>query len=131
MVSIGLVKAVTDSVLSLGLPPLAMLLAIVAFYLILGCFLRANHPALRIGTADGVEIRRRALQQGDVRVASDLFRDSSSQSRSASSSPEIKCYGSPVGAVCPNWARTDLCGGREVTRVPTAKVVGTWPNRRE
>src|SRR5258707_14896846 len=27
-----------------------------------------------------------------------------------------------VGAVCPNWARTDLCGGREVTRVPTAKV---------
>ena len=25
-----------------------------------------------------------------------------------------------VGAVCLNWARTDLCGGREVTRVPTA-----------
>src|SRR5882672_11939708 len=38
---------------------------------------------------------------------------------------------SPIQAVCPNWARTDLCGGREVTRVPTAKVVGTWPNRRE
>ena len=32
---------------------------------------------------------------------------------------------SPIQAVCPNWARTDLCGGREVTRVPTAKVVGT------
>ena len=29
-----------------------------------------------------------------------------------------------AGAVCPNWARTDLCGGREVTRVPTAKVIG-------
>src|ERR1700686_5917956 len=29
-----------------------------------------------------------------------------------------------VGAVCPNWARTDLCGGREVTRVPTATVIG-------
>ena len=27
--------------------------------------------------------------------------------------------------MCPNWARTDLCGGREVTRVPTAKVGGT------
>jgi len=27
-----------------------------------------------------------------------------------------------VGAVCPNWARTDLCGGREVTRVPTAII---------
>jgi hypothetical protein len=25
-----------------------------------------------------------------------------------------------VGAVCPNWARTALCGGREVTQVPTA-----------
>ena len=25
-----------------------------------------------------------------------------------------------VRAVCPNWARTDLGGGREVTRVPTA-----------
>ena len=37
---------------------------------------------------------------------------------------------SPIQAVCPNWARTDLCGGREVTRVPTAKVVGTRPNRR-
>src|SRR3984957_11832249 len=35
-----------------------------------------------------------------------------------------------VGAVCPNWARTDLCGGREVTRVPTAKVARTSPNRR-
>ena len=33
-------------------------------------------------------------------------------------------------AVCPNWARTDLCGGREVTRVPTAKVTGRLPNRR-
>ena len=25
--------------------------------------------------------------------------------------------------MCPNWARTDLCGGREVTRVPTAKDI--------
>ena len=33
-------------------------------------------------------------------------------------------YTPEVGAVCPNWARTDLCGGREVTRVPTAKVIG-------
>jgi hypothetical protein len=33
-------------------------------------------------------------------------------------------YTPEVGAVCPNWARTDLCGGREVTRVPTAKVTG-------
>src|SRR5258705_13390779 len=36
-----------------------------------------------------------------------------------------------VGAVCPNWARTDLCGGREVTRVPTAKVADRGANRRD
>ncbi|KAF0103021.1 MAG: Uncharacterized protein FD144_2196 [Rhodospirillaceae bacterium] len=39
MVSIGLVKAITDSVLALGLSPLGMLVAIVAFYLVLGCFM--------------------------------------------------------------------------------------------
>ena len=35
-----------------------------------------------------------------------------------------------VGAVCGKAACTDLCGGREVTRVPTAKVAWTSPNRR-
>ena len=39
-------------------------------------------------------------------------------------------YTPEVGAVCPNWARTDLCGGREVTRVPTAKETWASPNRR-
>lgn len=39
MVSIGLVKAITDLVVGLGLSPLAMLAAIVVFYLILGCFM--------------------------------------------------------------------------------------------
>ena len=39
MVSIGLVKAITDFVLALGLSPLGMLVAIVVFYLILGCFM--------------------------------------------------------------------------------------------
>src|SRR5438445_903804 len=29
-----------------------------------------------------------------------------------------------VGAVCPNWARTDLCGGRSVMSVPTADHSG-------
>jgi hypothetical protein len=28
-----------------------------------------------------------------------------------------------VGAECPNWARSDLCGGRPVMDVPTAKIV--------
>lgn len=39
MVSIGLVKAITDFVLALGWSPLAMLAAIIMFYLILGCFM--------------------------------------------------------------------------------------------
>ncbi len=39
MVSIGLVKAITDTVLALGLSPLGMLIAIVVFYLVLGCFM--------------------------------------------------------------------------------------------
>ncbi len=39
MVSIGLVTAITDAVLSLGWPPLGMLAAIVAFYVLLGCFM--------------------------------------------------------------------------------------------
>lgn len=39
MVSIGLVDAITNSILSLGWSPLAMLLAIIAFYLLLGCFM--------------------------------------------------------------------------------------------
>jgi len=34
----------------------------------------------------------------------------------------MRRYTPEVGAVCLNWARTDLCGGREVTRVPTANV---------
>ena len=29
-------------------------------------------------------------------------------------------FGPEVGAVCGKAARTDLCGGREATRVPTA-----------
>src|SRR6266567_5092082 len=40
-------------------------------------------------------------------------------------------YTPELGAVCPNWARTDLCGGREVTGVPTAKVAVVQSNRRE
>jgi hypothetical protein len=36
--------------------------------------------------------------------------------------------GSPkVGAECPNWARSDLCGGRSVMRVPTAIILLFWP----
>lgn len=39
MVSIGLVDSITTSILDLSWSPLAMLLAIIAFYLVLGCFM--------------------------------------------------------------------------------------------
>src|SRR5665811_1031899 len=38
-------------------------------------------------------------------------------------------YTPEAGAVCSNWARTDLCGGRGVTRVPTANTLA--PARHE
>jgi hypothetical protein len=34
--------------------------------------------------------------------------------------------GPEVGAVCGKAARTDLCGGREVTRVPTATAISAF-----
>ena len=53
------------------------------------------------------------------------------QSRGACHRRSI-AYGRPhspsppkVGAVCLNWARTDLCGGRRVTCVPTAIQKGS------
>lgn len=39
MVSTGLVDSITSAILGLGWPPLGMLLAIIAFYLLLGCFM--------------------------------------------------------------------------------------------
>ena len=39
MASTGLTRAATDAVKMLDLPPLAMMLAVIAFYLVLGCFM--------------------------------------------------------------------------------------------
>src|SRR6202790_2833961 len=50
-------------------------------------------------------------------------RVTSAEAHAARCEDIAKCRHTPeAGAVCPNWARTDLCGGREVTRVPTAKL---------
>src|SRR2546429_9373375 len=34
-----------------------------------------------------------------------------------------------VGAECPNWARSDLCGGRSAMGVPTAHSGECWMER--
>jgi hypothetical protein len=38
--------------------------------------------------------------------------------------PTLRRQTSKVGAVCLNWARTDLCGGRSAMSVPTAMIFG-------
>jgi hypothetical protein len=48
------------------------------------------------------------------RLASQAAHPSSMAERS------LCCQTPEVGAECPNWARSDLCGGRAVMRVPTA-----------
>src|SRR5580692_1734805 len=46
--------------------------------------------------------------------------DSEREDPSPASQPALRRQTSAVGAVCSNSASTDLCGGRQVTDVPTA-----------
>ena len=67
-----------------------------------------------------VEAKGNARQQSTRRTQS---RGSVSQAleRIRQAVTKTLCRHTPkVGAVCPNWARTDLCGGRSVMSVPTA-----------
>src|SRR5579863_7092390 len=65
----------------------------------------------RAGTKGNAYQQSMHWTQSQVRVSQALERTASS------------CRHTPeVGAVCGKAARTDLCGGREVTRVPTAKL---------
>src|SRR5262245_41710636 len=50
--------------------------------------------------------------------------------RTASARSAFRRHPPKVGAVCPNWARTDLCGGREGTRVPDGVITQGSGNRR-
>jgi hypothetical protein len=43
--------------------------------------------------------------------------------------PPLRRQPPKVGAVCPNWARTDLCGGRSAMSVPTAIRNQSQPDR--
>src|SRR5258708_17549339 len=40
-----------------------------------------------------------------------------------SAQPKSKSQTPEVGAECPNWARSDLCGGRSAMGVPTANRI--------
>ena len=98
----------------------------------------AVKPTNKAGQPAAELVEPRAGAEGNVRQQSTgraQYRVTVSQAlehiRKSRENITTRRYIPEVGAVCPNWARTDLCGGREVTRVPTAKVVGARPNRRE
>ena len=81
---------------------------------------KAGQPAAesvesRAGAEGNVSQQRtgRAQYRGTVSQALKHIRYDVKISRRAVTHPRW-------GAVCPNWARTDLCGWREVTRVSTA-----------
>jgi hypothetical protein len=83
---------------------------------------KAGQPAAesvepRAGAEGNVSQQRtgRAQYRGTVSQALKHIRYDVKISRRAVTHPRW-------GAVCPNWARTDLCGGREVTRVNISSV---------
>src|SRR6266481_3693861 len=49
--------------------------------------------------------------------------DSKCQDPASASECALRRHSSKVGAVCSNPARTDLCGGRWATGVPTATIL--------
>ena len=80
----------------------------------------AGKPTNKAGAAEPVEPRAEAKgnasQQSTRRTQSRV-----SVSHALERIRQTLCRHTPeVGAVCPNWARTDLCGGRSVMSVPTA-----------
>ena len=65
-----------------------------------------------------------AQSEGTLGVAADGEADRQFSPQAADPSPLAQCalrrQTPEVGAECPNWARSDLCGGRSAMSVPTA-----------
>ena len=86
----------------------------------------AGQPTNKAGRPAAEPVERRAEAKGNASQQSTRrtqSRVSVSQALGRIRQAETKtlCRHTPeVGAVCPNWARTDLCGGRSVMSVPTA-----------
>ena len=66
------------------------------------------------------ETKRNASEQSTYRTQSRIARVTGARARTASCKLCRQIL--EVGAVCLNWARTDLCGGRLATAVPTANM---------
>ena len=67
------------------------------------------------------EAKRNAGEQSTYRTQSRIARVTGARARTAICMLCRQIL--EVGAVCLNWARTDLCGGRLATAVPTANIV--------
>ena len=94
---------------------------------------KAGQPAAewvepRAGTKGntGQPHTRRTQRRGSVSQGLDRVRNVARQRKKENKNPSSLaatafCRQIPeVGAVCPNWARTDLCGGCPATGIPTA-----------
>ena len=66
--------------------------------------------------------KRNADQQSTHR-AQDRARVSQALERVRQAASAVRRQTLKVGAECPNWARSELCGGRSAMTVPTANCV--------
>src|SRR3954452_23374249 len=85
----------------------------------------AAKPANNDGRPSAELVERRAGAEGNVlqqstRRAQDRVSVSQALARVRQAVRPLRRQTPKVGAECPNWARSDLCGGRSVMSVPTA-----------
>jgi hypothetical protein len=87
----------------------------------------AGKPTNKAGQPAAEPVEPRAEGQGECEPATHApdsepgKRVTCAGAHTANRNEKKACRHTPkVGAVCPNWARTDLCGERSVMSVPTA-----------
>ena len=94
-----------------------------------GSAIVATKPANKVGSPAAERVERRAGAEGNAGQQSTCrAQDRENVSQALDRIRQAACRQTPeVGAVCGNAARTVLCGGRAVMRVPTAiKVKSFW-----
>ena len=87
--------------------------------------IRAKKPANKAGRPAAERVEQRAGTKGNTgqpHTRRTQSRGSVSQGldRVRQAVRPLRRQTPKVGAECPNWARSDLCGGRSVMSVPTA-----------
>src|SRR5215204_6080440 len=81
----------------------------------------AAKPANNDGQPSAELVERRAGAEGNAgQDRTRRAQDRANVSKGLDRVRHVCCQTPKVGAECPNWARSDLCGGRSVMGVPTA-----------